>query len=71
MPLTDGPRLPVLIWLALEIVRGRGVGMKLSNSRQTRRWTEIEEVNSLIIKQRVADEEGGGERWRVLKWPLL
>lgn len=62
LPLTDGPRLPVLIWLTLEIARGRGVGKKLSNSRQTRRWTEIEEVNSLIMKQRVADDEGGEQR---------
>lgn len=60
--MTDGPRLPVSIWLTLEIVRGREVGTKLSNRRQTRRWTEIEEVNSLIMKQRVADEEGGGDR---------
>lgn len=61
LPLTDGPRLPVSIRLTLEIVRGRGVGTKLSNSRQTRRWTEIEEVNRPIMKQRVA---GGvwGER---------
>lgn len=54
--LTDGPQLPVLILLTLEIVRGTGVGTKLSNSRQTRRWTEVEEVNSLIMKQRVAGE---------------
>lgn len=66
LPLTDGPRLPVSIQLTLEIVRGRGVGTKLSNSRQTRRWTEIEDVNRPIMKQRVAGggwgEKGGSEK---------
>lgn len=62
LPLTDGPRLPVSIQLTLEIVRGRGVGTKLSNSRQTRRWTEIEDVTKPIMKQRVAGGGVGGER---------